>query len=142
MHNQQTVIVNNRNGGCLSGCGTAIAAVLIIGAAIQYWYVVVPIVVVGGGAALYLLYVRQPERGAVSPVPAGGFISAAPPPGAGAVSTTGTPACAQCGHLAPGNFCGSCGAAQSRSCSGCSRPGLTSDFCPDCGAATYTPPSP
>lgn len=48
--------------------------------------------------------------------------------------------CDVCGHQAAGNFCANCGKARTRTCSGCDQLGLTSDFCPTCGAATYEPP--
>lgn len=56
---------------------------------------------------------------------------AAPPPPS---------ACDACGAQVSGNFCANCGKSRTRTCSGCEQVGLTSDFCPACGAATYEPP--
>lgn len=51
-------------------------------------------------------------------------------------------ACPHCGQAASGNFCAHCGTALTRTCAGCSKRGLESAFCPDCGSATYVPPTP
>jgi hypothetical protein len=39
-------IVVEKKGGCLSGCGTALAVMVLLGLTIQYWYVALPIVVI------------------------------------------------------------------------------------------------
>jgi hypothetical protein len=37
-------VIVEKKGGCLSGCGTTLAVLLLIGLTIQYWYVALPIV--------------------------------------------------------------------------------------------------
>ena len=37
-------VVVEKKGGCLSGCGTALAVMLLLGVTIHYWYVALPIV--------------------------------------------------------------------------------------------------
>ncbi|WP_028061176.1 hypothetical protein [Candidatus Solirubrobacter pratensis] len=135
---QQNVYVTQNNRGCFSGCGTAFAVILLIGIAVQYWYVSVALVVIG--AAVGVWYYRT-QRAAVAAGPVGGAESgrlAAAPGNDPAAART----CASCGELTAGNFCSHCGAAQSRTCAGCGKPGLLSAYCPECGAATYTPPTP
>jgi hypothetical protein len=39
-------VVVERKGGCLSGCGTTLAVLLLLGLTIQYWYVALPIAVI------------------------------------------------------------------------------------------------
>jgi hypothetical protein len=39
-------VVVEKKGGCLSGCGTALAVMLLLGLTIQYWYVALPIVAI------------------------------------------------------------------------------------------------
>ena len=47
MSQQQPIrVVVERKGGCLSGCGTALAIMLLLGLTIQYWYVALPIVAI------------------------------------------------------------------------------------------------
>lgn len=45
-------VVVEKKGGCLSGCGTALAAMLLLGLTIQYWYVALPIVAIIAVAAV------------------------------------------------------------------------------------------
>jgi hypothetical protein len=146
MHNQQTVIVNNRNGGCLSGCGTVFVVLVVLGLAIEYWYVAVPVAAVAGAVALYVWYQREQSQ-LPAPVPEfNGRVGSVVPSPAGVAAASHVAAapavCGRCGGSAPGNFCAHCGAARTRMCSSCGRVGLTSDFCPDCGSATYVPPVP
>lgn len=142
MNNQQTVIVNQKNEGCLSGCGSIFAVLMVVGLAVEYWYVSATIAVIAVGAGIYTWH----QRSLQSP-PASAAVHAGPHANAvasGASSTaaeSGVP-CETCGHVGSGNFCAACGAARTRVCSDCDRRGLESPFCPDCGAATYTPPTP
>jgi hypothetical protein len=47
MSQQQPIrVVVEKKGGCLSGCGTALAVLLLLGLTIQYWYVALPIVAI------------------------------------------------------------------------------------------------
>lgn len=47
MSQQQPIhVVVEKKGGCLSGCGTALAVMLLLGLTIQYWYVALPIVAI------------------------------------------------------------------------------------------------
>jgi hypothetical protein len=39
-------VVVEKKGGCLSGCGTTLAVLLLLGLTIQYWYVALPIVAI------------------------------------------------------------------------------------------------
>lgn len=53
MSQQQPIrVVVERKGGCLSGCGTALAVMLLVGLTIQYWYVALPIVAIIAVAAI------------------------------------------------------------------------------------------
>jgi hypothetical protein len=53
MSQQQPIhVVVEKKGGCLSGCGTALAVMLLLGLTIQYWYVALPIVAVVALAAI------------------------------------------------------------------------------------------
>ena len=45
-------VVVERKGGCLSGCGTTLAVMLLLGVTIQYWYIAVPIVAIVALAAM------------------------------------------------------------------------------------------
>lgn len=45
-------VVVEKKGGCLSGCGTALAVMLLLGLTIQYWYVALPIVAIVVVAAI------------------------------------------------------------------------------------------
>jgi hypothetical protein len=45
-------VVVERKGGCLSGCGTALAVMLLLGLTIQYWYIALPIVAIVAVAAI------------------------------------------------------------------------------------------
>jgi hypothetical protein len=47
MSSQPIRVEVQKKGGCLSGCATIFAVVLVIGLAVTYWYVAVPIAVVG-----------------------------------------------------------------------------------------------
>ncbi|HEX6020375.1 MAG TPA: hypothetical protein VFZ00_00170 [Solirubrobacter sp.] len=131
---QQNVYVtqNNTNRGCMSGCGSVFAVALVIGLAVQYWYISAALVVIGVGAAVWY-YRTQHNQGPAAPTPTA--IRPAPAP-----ALAGT--CEQCGASTNGNFCANCGAAQTRTCTHCGARGLTSPYCPQCGAATYTPPTP
>jgi hypothetical protein len=47
MAQQQPIhVVVERKGGCMSGCGTALGVMLLLGLTIQYWYVALPIVAI------------------------------------------------------------------------------------------------
>jgi len=53
MSQQQPIhVVVEKKGGCLSGCGTALAVMLLLGLTIQYWYVALPIVAIVAVAAI------------------------------------------------------------------------------------------
>jgi hypothetical protein len=53
MGQQQPIrVVVERKGGCLSGCGTALAVMVLLGLTIQYWYVALPIVAIVALAAV------------------------------------------------------------------------------------------
>jgi hypothetical protein len=53
MSQQQPIhVVVEKKGGCLSGCGTALAVMLLLGLTIQYWYVALPIVAIVALAAI------------------------------------------------------------------------------------------
>ena len=53
MSQQQPIhVVVEKKGGCLSGCGTALAVMLLLGLTIQYWYVVLPIMAIVAVAAI------------------------------------------------------------------------------------------
>jgi rRNA maturation protein Nop10 len=133
MRDNQTIIVSQKNEGCLSGCGTLFALLLVVGLAIQYWYVVVPLAVVGAGAGVWMWNRRQLE-------PTVGTAATGPAPSP--PTALGAGACPNCGMPSVGNFCPHCGAARGRTCADCGRRGLDSPFCPDCGSATYAPPPP
>jgi hypothetical protein len=132
-----TIIVqqNQRNDGCFSGCGGAFAVLLLIGLAVEYWYIAAGLAVVGVLAVAWYVNTRS-EPPSLPRAPDSATASA----GAGAVSGRAA-TCAGCGSAVTGNFCAACGAAHRRVCSGCERPGLDSAFCPDCGSATYLPPT-
>jgi hypothetical protein len=56
--NQQPIrVVVERKGGCLSGCGTALAVMLLLGLTIQYWYVALGIAVLV--AAVMIAHARH-----------------------------------------------------------------------------------
>jgi hypothetical protein len=129
----QTIVVTQKNEGCLSGCGTAIGVLLLIGLAVQYWYVALPLAVIGVVAAVWYHSSRREQMPATAPAPA-----APPGPVLGALSAGRCPRCEQ--HSS-GNFCEHCGSARGRTCAGCDRHGLDSPFCPHCGAATFVPPT-
>ena len=132
MPENQTIVVTQKNEGCLSGCGTVLGVLLLVGLAVQYWYIAVPLAVVGAGTAFWY-HTRQADlAGAQPPLT---------PPAPGVSASLASAPCANCGQPSSGNFCNHCGAARGRSCSGCSAHGLDSPFCPSCGAATYQPPS-
>jgi hypothetical protein len=120
--NQQIhVTQTNTNRGCLSGCGTTLAVLLLIGIAVRYWYIstAVAVLAVAGG----VWYYRAQRIGTpATPLPA----LSAP--------------CSNCGSSVSGNFCSQCGAAQAHVCSHCGTSGLTTPYCPHCGGATYLPP--
>ena len=123
------VTQTNTNQGCFGGCGTAFAVVLLVGIAIQYWYVSLALAVVGSGIGLWYYRTQQNElsrreRHAV------------------ASPLSGPHSCENCGHPVTGNFCAHCGTAQNRTCAHCGKTGLSSPYCPDCGAATFAPPAP
>src|SRR5580704_15343463 len=53
MSQQQPIrVVVEKKGGCLSGCGTALAVMLLLGLTIQHWYVALPIVAIVVVAAI------------------------------------------------------------------------------------------
>jgi hypothetical protein len=127
MRDNQTIIVNQKNQGCMGGCGTVFGVVLLIGLAVQYWYISLAVVCIAGGAGVWYLQNRPTVAGAGEP----GRVAA----------NAKASACSHCGAAVAGNFCAECGTASTRSCSGCGRRGLMSSFCPDCGSATYLPPT-
>jgi hypothetical protein len=45
-------VVVEKKGGCLSGCGTTLAVMLLLGLTIQYWYITVPIMAIVALAAI------------------------------------------------------------------------------------------
>ena len=45
-------VVVEKKGGCLSGCGTTLAVMVLLGLTIQYWYVALPIVAIVALAAI------------------------------------------------------------------------------------------
>jgi hypothetical protein len=129
MPDQQIFITqNNTQKGCFSGCGTFVGVVLLIGLAVEYWYVSVGVAVIAAAVGLWYwrTHATRPE---VSP------------PGHDEINAAAA-TCANCGTSTVGNFCSSCGAAQGRTCAGCGQRGLTSPYCPECGAATFVPPVP
>ncbi len=66
MSQQQPIrVVIERKGGCLSGCGTALAVMLLLGLTIQYWYVALPIVVIVAFAAISNAKTQRRKTGAV-----------------------------------------------------------------------------
>ena len=53
MSQQQPIrVVVEKKGGCLSGCGTALGVMLLLGLTIHYWYVALPIVAIVAVAAI------------------------------------------------------------------------------------------
>jgi hypothetical protein len=116
MPEHQTIIVtqnNSNDGGCLGGCGTVFALMLVVGLVVTYWYVAVAVAVVAAGIGIWLW-----NRGQ-SQVPA----AAAPAIPAGPGPLDGG-ACATCGQTGSGNFCQHCGTARGRTCADCGRHGL------------------
>jgi hypothetical protein len=139
MPDNQTIIVTQKNEGCLSGCGTTLAVLLLVGLAIAYWYVALPIAVVAAGVGIWYWHRQQAALpAAVSP----SIVGAPAAQMAAPAQSAGTVVCSNCSAPVAGNFCAECGTAQTRSCADCGQRGLTSPFCPECGAATYLPPSP
>jgi hypothetical protein len=57
-------VVVEKKGGCLSGCGTAFAVLLLIALAVKYWYVVVGILVLAAavGAVQYSRHREQARK--------------------------------------------------------------------------------
>jgi hypothetical protein len=45
-------VVVEKKGGCLSGCGTTLGVMLLLGLTIQYWYIALPIVAIIAVAAI------------------------------------------------------------------------------------------
>src|SRR4051812_22989217 len=134
MSEHQTIIVTQNNGsdgGCLSGCGTLLALLLVVGLVVTYWYVAVPVAVVAVGIGVWL-WSRQPAPTPVASAPAIPV----------AVGPLTAAACANCGQPAAGNFCQHCGTARGRTCADCGHHGLESPYCPWCGSATYAPMPP
>ncbi len=59
-----------KKGGCLSGCGTFIAILLVVGLAITYWYVAIPVAVLALVAGLvYWNYQRSETPSAPATTP-------------------------------------------------------------------------
>ena len=129
MPDQQHIYISNNqtNQGCLGGCGSAIAVVLVVGLAVQYWYISAAVALIAVGAGVW--YWRQQQQ-QVATAPVTPEIAAA------------SGDCANCGQPVSGNFCGHCGASAGRTCAGCGMRGLLSPYCPECGSATYAPPAP
>jgi hypothetical protein len=142
----QTIIINNsnvqKNSGCLGGCGTVFAVLLLVGLAVEYWYISVGVLVVGIAAAAWHYFDQRQKLGAGhQAVPARATRSPQSVAAPAAHSPSGV--CAGCGAADVNTaFCAHCGRAQSKTCAGCGVTGLHSQFCPDCGSATFTPPSP
>jgi hypothetical protein len=128
----QTIIVTQKNEGCLSGCGTLFAVLIVAGLTINYWYVALPLAIAGAGAGVWIWNRRQ-----VRPAVAGDTHPTRPAP-----TALGAGVCPNCDTPSSDTFCPHCGAARGRTCAHCGRRGLDSPFCPDCGSATYTPPTP
>jgi predicted RNA-binding Zn-ribbon protein involved in translation (DUF1610 family) len=126
---------NNSSSGCFSGCGTTFGVLLLIGIAVKYWYVSLALVVAACAVGVWYYRTHELPDGDQAPVPV-----AAPVAASAAIPATRV--CASCGQQAAGNFCPNCGASQTRSCSHCGKRGLESAYCPDCGSATYEPPTP
>lgn len=141
MPEQPTIIVqqSQRNDGCFGGCGTAIAVVFLLGLAVEYWYISAGLAVIGIAAGAWFMHTRTAASPELPAAPARPPVFAEHPESP--VAPAAERRCAGCGAHVSGNFCGECGAAQSRTCSGCGQRGLQSDFCPTCGYATYTPPT-
>jgi hypothetical protein len=142
----QTIIINNsnvqKNSGCLGGCGTVFAVLLLVGLAVQYWYISVGVLVVGIAAAAWHYFNQQQKLPARQPaVPSS--LRRSPEPAAAPAAHSQSRVCAGCGAAGVDTaFCAHCGQPQSKTCAGCGITGLQSQFCPDCGSATFTPPSP
>jgi rRNA maturation protein Nop10 len=130
MPDHQTIIVtqnNTNDGGCLGGCGTLLAVMIVVGLLVKYWYVAVPVAVLAVGVGVWLWSRQQAPAAPAPAIPAGpGTLTAAD--------------CAHCGQPAAGNFCQHCGTARGRTCADCGQHGLNSAYCPWCGSATYAPP--
>ena len=64
MAQQQPIRVQvEKKGGCLSGCGTILAVLLVVGIAIKYWYVSVGLIVLAVAiGAIYVLGQREQKR--------------------------------------------------------------------------------
>jgi hypothetical protein len=62
---QVTQVVENK--GCLSGCGTLFAVLLVVGLIVTYWYVAVPIAVLAAGGGAYFYFKRRGELPAPQP---------------------------------------------------------------------------
>ncbi len=130
----QTIIVTQNNGGRSGGgCGTVFAVFIVVALAIQYWYISAAVVLIALGAGAWYLSRR---RATASPLAAPHAAPALATP-AGSASV-----CGNCDAVVRGNFCSECGAAHSLICAHCGQRGLTSPYCPQCGAATYQPPTP
>lgn len=63
----QTVQVIQKNEGCLSGCGTLLAVLFVLGLLVTYWYVAIPVAVVLGGVGLWYWNERKNQLPAPQP---------------------------------------------------------------------------
>ena len=141
---QQPVVIHNsnvqNNAGCLGGCGTVFAVLLLVGLAVEYWYVSVGVAVVAVGVGVW--YLRQRELAALHSEAQPAVLGRSPATSPSAAATDAV-TCAGCGAASGATaFCAHCGTARTKTCAGCGMTGLLSEFCPDCGSATYAPPSP
>lgn len=135
-----TQVVRNDDDSCAAlGCGGLFAVMVLIGLAVEYWYIAVPVAVILIPLGVYL-YIEGGKENQQVPTPAETQMAT---PGSATPLAEATTTCDSCGTQGLTTvFCPHCGAAQRMSCAGCERTGLTSAFCPDCGSATYKPPTP
>lgn len=102
MPENQTVIVTQKNGGCLSGCGSLFAVLVVIGLAIEYWYIAIAVAAVAACVGVWY-WRRQPQ---VAAAPATTAVAASPAltSASGNVMASEQP-CTICSSPVSGNFC-------------------------------------
>jgi hypothetical protein len=130
---RQTIIVTQNNGGRSGGgCGSVFAVIVVVALAVHYWYISAAVVLIALGAGAWYLSRRGTDASALAS------------PHVAPLTPANGPAsvCRNCAAVVRGNFCSECGAAHSLICAHCGQRGLTSPYCPQCGAATYQPPTP